>query len=152
MQRTSSGRASRKWWWPPRESARDRKDWVGFVESDAANFMQLNDIGKMTLDDGVETRLLTRRKDGSIFVESTSSNAVRPSQDQKFPRWRKYRFFKSAAPKARRPWGGFVVRLSSYIQAAGHGQGTQHIAVVQKETESFSWLAPSTYSKIQNGP
>jgi hypothetical protein len=56
---------------------RDRKGWVGFVESDAANFMQLNDLGKMTLDDGAGNKAkLTRRKDGSIFVESTSSNVL----------------------------------------------------------------------------
>ena len=56
---------------------RDRKEWVGFVESDAANFMQLNEIEKMTLDDGMGNKAkLTRRKDGSIFVECTSSNVL----------------------------------------------------------------------------
>lgn len=56
---------------------RDRKSWVGFVESDVANFMQLNEIEKMTLDDGTGNKAkLSRRKDGSIFVECTSSNVV----------------------------------------------------------------------------
>ena len=31
---------------------RDRKNWVAFVESDAVNFMTLNEMEKMTLDDG----------------------------------------------------------------------------------------------------
>jgi hypothetical protein len=56
---------------------RDRRQWVGFVESDAVNFMQLNEIEKMTLDDGMGNKAkLTRRKDGSIYVESTSSNIL----------------------------------------------------------------------------
>ena len=56
---------------------RDRKEWVGFVESDVANFMQLNEIEKMTMDDGMGNKAkLTRRKDGSIFVECTSSNVL----------------------------------------------------------------------------
>ena len=59
------------------KTQRDRKNWVGFVESDAANFMQLNEIEKMTLDDGMGNKAkLTRRKDGSIYVESTSSNVL----------------------------------------------------------------------------
>ena len=56
---------------------RDRKSWVGFVESDAVNFLQLNDIEKMTLDDGEGNKAkLTRRKDGSVYVECTSSNVL----------------------------------------------------------------------------
>ena len=56
---------------------RERREWVGFVESDAVNFMQLNDMEKMTLDDGMGNKAkLTRRKDGSIFVECTSSNIL----------------------------------------------------------------------------
>ena len=56
---------------------RDRRQWVGFVESDVVNFMQLNEIEKMTLDDGMGNKAkLTRRKDGSIYVESTSSNVL----------------------------------------------------------------------------
>ena len=34
---------------------RDRKNWVAFVESDAVNFMTLNEMEKMTLDDGSGT-------------------------------------------------------------------------------------------------
>ncbi|MCE5344250.1 MAG: hypothetical protein LLF96_11805 [Eubacteriales bacterium] len=56
---------------------RDRKNWVTFVESDAVNFLTLNDIGKMTLDDGEGNKAkLTRRKDGSVYVECTSSNVL----------------------------------------------------------------------------
>ena len=56
---------------------RDRKNWVAFVESDAVNFLTLNDIEKMTLDDGEGNKAkLTRRKDGSVYVESTSSNVL----------------------------------------------------------------------------
>ena len=56
---------------------RDRRAWVGFVESDVVNFMQLNEIEKMTMDDGMGNKAkLTRRKDGSIYVESTSSNVL----------------------------------------------------------------------------
>jgi hypothetical protein len=56
---------------------RDRKSWVGFVESDAVNFLQLNDIEKMTLDDGEGNKAkLTRRKDGSVYVECTSSSVL----------------------------------------------------------------------------
>ena len=56
---------------------RDRKNWVSFVESDVVNFLQLNDIDKMTIDDGSGNKAkLTRRKDGSVFVECTSSNVL----------------------------------------------------------------------------
>jgi hypothetical protein len=56
---------------------RDRRQWVSFVESDVVNFMQLHDVEKMTLDDGMGNKAkLTRRKDGSIYVESTSSNVL----------------------------------------------------------------------------
>lgn len=56
---------------------RDRKNWVAFVESDAVNFLSLSDIEKMTLDDGEGNKAkLTRRKDGSIYVECTSSNVL----------------------------------------------------------------------------
>ena len=56
---------------------RDRRAWVGFVEGDVVNFMHLNDLEKMTLDDGSGNKAkLTRRKDGSIFVECTSSNVL----------------------------------------------------------------------------
>ena len=56
---------------------RDRREWVGFVESDVVNFMQLNDVEKMTLDDGAGNKAkLTKRKDGSIFVQCTSSNVL----------------------------------------------------------------------------
>ncbi len=61
----------------PQKETRDRKDWVGFVESDAVNFLTLNSIEKMTLDDGEGNKAkLTRRKDGSVYVECTSSNVV----------------------------------------------------------------------------
>lgn len=61
----------------PQKEKRDRKDWVGFVESDAVNFLMLNGIEKMTLDDGEGNKAkLNRRKDGSVFVECTSSNVV----------------------------------------------------------------------------
>ena len=56
---------------------RDRKNWVAFVESDAVNFLSLSDIEKMTLDDGEGNKTkLTRRKDGSVYVECTSSNVL----------------------------------------------------------------------------
>lgn len=58
-------------------SQRDRKSWVGFVEGEVVNFMTHNDLDKMTLDDGMGNKAkLTRRKDGSIFVESTSSTVL----------------------------------------------------------------------------
>ena len=61
----------------PRREKRDRKNWVAFVESDAVNFLQLSDLEKMTLDDGEGNKAkLTRRKDGSIYVECTSSNVL----------------------------------------------------------------------------
>ncbi|HNW87377.1 MAG TPA: hypothetical protein PKJ47_10605 [Candidatus Limiplasma sp.] len=60
----------------PKEK-RDRKNWVAFVESDAVNFLTLNEIEKMTLDDGEGNKAkLTRRKDGSVYVECTSSNVL----------------------------------------------------------------------------
>ena len=56
---------------------RDRKNWVAFVESDAVNFMTLNEMEKMTLDDGSGNKAkLSRRKDGSVLVECTSSNVL----------------------------------------------------------------------------
>lgn len=56
---------------------RDRKNWVAFVESDVVNFLTLNDIEKLTLDDGEGNKAkLSRRKDGSVFVECTSSNVL----------------------------------------------------------------------------
>lgn len=56
---------------------RERKDWIGFVESEAVNFLTLNDIDKLTLDDGSGNKAkLTRRKDGSVYVECTSSNVL----------------------------------------------------------------------------
>ena len=61
----------------PEKAKRDRKDWVGFVESDAVNFLTLSGIEKMTLDDGEGNKAkLTRRKDGSVYVECTSSNVL----------------------------------------------------------------------------
>lgn len=56
---------------------RDRKNWVSFVESDVVNFLSLNEIEKMTIDDGLGNKArLTRRKDGSVYVECTSSNVL----------------------------------------------------------------------------
>ena len=56
---------------------RDRKNWVSFVESDVVNFLMLNEIEKMTIDDGSGNKAkLTRRKDGSVYVECTSSNVL----------------------------------------------------------------------------
>lgn len=56
---------------------KDRRGWVGFVEGDAVNFMTQHDLEKMTLDDGEGNKAkLTRRKDGSIYVECTSSNVL----------------------------------------------------------------------------
>ena len=56
---------------------KDRKNWVSFVESDVVNFLTLNEIEKMTIDDGQGNKAkLTRRKDGSVFVECTSSNVL----------------------------------------------------------------------------
>jgi len=54
-----------------------RHGWVGFVESDAVNFMTQFNIEKMTLDDGAGNRAkLTRIKDNGIKVECTSSNIL----------------------------------------------------------------------------
>ena len=54
----------------------DRK-LVAFVESDAVNFMTLNEMEKMTLDDGSGNKAkLSRHKDGSVLVECTSSNVL----------------------------------------------------------------------------
>ena len=59
------------------KTKRDRKNWVAFVESDAVNFLTLNDIEKMTIDDGEGNKAkLTRRKDGTVYVECTSSNVL----------------------------------------------------------------------------
>ena len=56
---------------------RDRKNWVAFVESDVVNFLTLNEIEKMTIDDGAGNKAkLARRKDGSVYVECTSSNVL----------------------------------------------------------------------------
>lgn len=61
----------------PQREKRDRKNWVAFVESDVVNFLKLNDIEKMTIDDGEGNKAkLTRRKDGSVYVECTSSNVL----------------------------------------------------------------------------
>lgn len=60
-----------------KKPVRDRKNWVGFVEGDVVNFLMLNEIDKMTIDDGSGNKAkLTRRKDGSVFVECTSSNVL----------------------------------------------------------------------------
>ena len=59
------------------KTTRDRKNWVAFVESDVVNFLTHNDIEKMTLDDGEGNKAkLSRRKDGSVLVECTSSNVL----------------------------------------------------------------------------
>lgn len=59
------------------KTKRERKDWVGFVESEAVNFLTLNEIDKLTLDDGAGNKAkLSRRKDGSVYVECTSSNVL----------------------------------------------------------------------------
>lgn len=61
----------------PEKTKRDRKNWVAFVESDVVNFLTLNEIEKMTIDDGEGNKAkLTRRKDGSVYVECTSSNVL----------------------------------------------------------------------------
>ena len=62
---------------PAEKEKRDRRSWVGFVESDVVNFMCLNELEKMTIDDGTGNKAkLTRRKDGSVMVECTSSNIL----------------------------------------------------------------------------
>jgi len=61
----------------PTPEKRDRRSWVAFVESDVVNFLQLNDLEKVTLDDGAGNKAkLTRRKDGSVHVECTSTNVL----------------------------------------------------------------------------
>ena len=61
----------------PKQEKRDRKNWVAFVESDAVNFLTLNDIETVTQDDGEGNKAkLTRRKDGSVYVECTSSSVL----------------------------------------------------------------------------
>ncbi len=60
-----------------KKEKRDRKNWVAFVESDVVNFLALNDIEKMTIDDGEGNKAkLARRKDGSVYVECTSANVL----------------------------------------------------------------------------
>lgn len=55
----------------------NRKSWAGFVEGEVVNFMTHHNLDKITLDDGAGNKAkLTRRKDGSIFVESTSSTVL----------------------------------------------------------------------------
>ena len=57
--------------------ARNRKNWVAFVESDIVNFLVANELDKMTIDDGSGNKAkIARRKDGSVFVECTSSNIL----------------------------------------------------------------------------
>ena len=61
----------------PEPEKRERKNWGGFVEIDVVNFLTLNGLEKMTLDDGEGNKAkLTRRKDGSVYVECTSSNVL----------------------------------------------------------------------------
>lgn len=56
---------------------RDRKGWVAFVEGEVVNFMTQHNLEKMTLDDGEGNKAkLTRRKDGSIYVECTSASVM----------------------------------------------------------------------------
>lgn len=59
------------------KSQRSRSGWVGFVESDAVNFMTAHDMDKMTLEDGEGNKAkLTRLKDGGVKVECTSSTIL----------------------------------------------------------------------------
>ena len=61
----------------PEQKKMSRHGWVGFVESDAVNFMTQFNIEKMMLDDGAGNRAkLTRIKDNGIKVECTSSNIL----------------------------------------------------------------------------
>lgn len=61
----------------PQPQPRSRKGWVAFVEGEVVNFMTQHNLEKMTMDDGEGNKAkLTRRKDGSIFVECTSSNVL----------------------------------------------------------------------------
>jgi len=54
-----------------------RHGWVGFVESDAVNFMMQFNIEKMTLDDGAGNKAkLARIKENGVKVECTSSNIL----------------------------------------------------------------------------
>ena len=47
------------------------------VKEAVVNFMTLNEMEKMTLDDGSGNKAkLSRRKDGSVLVECTSSNVL----------------------------------------------------------------------------
>ena len=56
---------------------RERRSWVGFVESEAVNFMQQHGLEKMTLDDGMGNKAkLSKLKDNAIKVECTSSNVL----------------------------------------------------------------------------
>lgn len=56
---------------------RSRTGWVGFVESDVVNFMQLHKLEKMTIDDGAGNKArLALTKDGQIRVDCTSSNLL----------------------------------------------------------------------------
>ena len=56
---------------------KDRKNWVAFVENEVVNYLMLNEFDKMTIDDGLGNKAkLVRRKDGSVFVECTSSNVL----------------------------------------------------------------------------
>lgn len=53
----------------------DRKvNWAAFVESTVADFLADNSLEKMTIEDGKGNKAkLTRQKDNSIKVESTST-------------------------------------------------------------------------------
>ena len=56
---------------------RERKGWVAFVEGEVVNFMQHNDIEKITLDDGMGNKAkLSKLRDNAIKVECTSSNVL----------------------------------------------------------------------------
>jgi hypothetical protein len=49
-------------------------NWAAFVESTVADFLVDNNIEKMTIEDGKGNKAkLTRQKDNSIKVESTST-------------------------------------------------------------------------------
>ena len=53
----------------------DKKvNWAAFVESTVADFLADNSLEKMTIEDGKGNKAkLTRQKDNSIKVESTST-------------------------------------------------------------------------------
>lgn len=56
---------------------RENVTWDGFVQGDVVNFFTLNNIEKMTIDDGNGNKAkLTRLKDCGIKIETSSTTTI----------------------------------------------------------------------------